>query len=376
MKKIGIIGAGISGLYLANILNNNPYFDYRIIEKKDYINLSEGYGIQLSVNSVKLLNEIGFKSLPASDVYFPSKVNFFDNKNFNKICDIDLSQFNNKLIRYTTLKRSVLLNFLIKKIPQDKIKFNTTLTHLEKGNIIKTKFSDKSEENFDFLILADGVFSSTRSLVLNKSFKPKYNNSIALRAEIKNYDIRNISIHMAPHFHCVIYPIDQNGNCNFVSIVDKKLTKKELNDHKLLNSENFINIIREKIENKSIIKFENLYNIKTFPIFVSNKFTNINQKNIFLSGDALFSFPPSIAQGASQSIETAEDIFDCINNESSNLYKKRISKISSINYKSKINHFAFHLSNPLSILLRNIILKYLSKNKNFLENYLGKIYRN
>ena len=37
---------------------------------------------------------------------------------------------------------------------------------------------------------------------------------------------------------------------------------------------------------------------------------------------------------------------------------------------------AFHLSNPVNIYFRNLFLKYLSKNKNFLENYLGKVYNN
>jgi len=31
---------------------------------------------------------------------------------------------------------------------------------------------------------------------------------------------------------------------------------------------------------------------------------------------------------------------------------------------------------PLNIFFRNIFLKYISKNKNFLESYLGKIYSN
>ena len=34
MKKIAIIGAGISGMYLANILKNYKEFDYKIFEKK------------------------------------------------------------------------------------------------------------------------------------------------------------------------------------------------------------------------------------------------------------------------------------------------------------------------------------------------------
>ena len=62
MKKIGIIGGGISGLYLANILNNNPNFDYQVFERKSNFNISEGYGIQLSVNSIKLLNKLNFNN--------------------------------------------------------------------------------------------------------------------------------------------------------------------------------------------------------------------------------------------------------------------------------------------------------------------------
>jgi len=34
------------------------------------------------------------------------------------------------------------------------------------------------------------------------------------------------------------------------------------------------------------------------------------------------------------------------------------------------------LSNPIIIFFRNICLKILTKNKKFLENYLGRIYKN
>ena len=47
-----------------------------------------------------------------------------------------------------------------------------------------------------------------------------------------------------------------------------------------------------------------------------------------------------------------------------------------INNRSELNQFAFHLSNPILIFLRNIVLRILTKNKKFLENYLGKIYNN
>ena len=60
MKKVAIIGAGISGLFIANLFKRNSNYQITVFEKKNIIDLKEGYGVQLSVNSVKLLNQIGF----------------------------------------------------------------------------------------------------------------------------------------------------------------------------------------------------------------------------------------------------------------------------------------------------------------------------
>ncbi len=54
MKKIAIIGAGISGLYPANLQEMDHSFEYKIYEKCQKFNLEESYGIQLLVNSIKL----------------------------------------------------------------------------------------------------------------------------------------------------------------------------------------------------------------------------------------------------------------------------------------------------------------------------------
>ena len=63
MKKVAIIGAGISGLFIANLFKRKPDYQITIYEKNDLVSLEGGYGVQLSVNSIKLLNEIGFKEL-------------------------------------------------------------------------------------------------------------------------------------------------------------------------------------------------------------------------------------------------------------------------------------------------------------------------
>ena len=376
MKNIAVIGAGISGLYLANLLEKEIDFEYKIYEKRSKFNLEEGYGIQLSVNSIKLLNKIGFKNLSVHDLSYPKRVNFVDAKNNNKICDIDINKFNDESNYYTTLKRSTLIKFLLDDIPDSKINHNIELKKVEYGEKLNVHFSNNTIENFDYIIVSDGVFSNSKSIIAEKHIAPKFFKSVALRGNIKNYDNPDVSIFMGSNFHFVIYPVNQNKDYNFISIIRKNLSKEQLADEKLFENNDFLQSLLGTINQNSFLDIKsNLENIKAFPIFVSEKIEIINKKNIFFVGDALFSFPPSFAQGASQSIETSNDLFQNIKNNNDIFYKERINKINSVNWRSKLNHFAFHLKNPLSIFIRNICLKYLTKNEKFLENYLGKIYR-
>ena len=53
----------------------------------------------------------------------------------------------------------------------------------------------------------------------------------------------------------------------------------------------------------------------------------MKNRNIHLIGDAFFAFPPSFAQGASQSIESAYELFESIeNNAKANFFKKELLK--------------------------------------------------
>ena len=112
MKKIAIIGAGISGLFIANLFKKDSNYQVTVFEKSSLIDLEEGYGIQLSVNSIKLLNKIGFDKIQNDKKFNPEKINFYSIKSSNKICDLSISEFNSEDCKYTTLKRSDLINFL------------------------------------------------------------------------------------------------------------------------------------------------------------------------------------------------------------------------------------------------------------------------
>ena len=383
MKKIAIIGAGISGLYIANLFKDHSDYQVSIYEKNTTINLDEGYGIQLSTNSIKLLNKIGFNTLENKDKFHPEKIDFYTIKQEKKICDLNISEFNSEDCKYTTLKRSKLIEFLKDRINSNIIKYDHNIEKIEKNNDqINLIFNKKNRVICDYLIISDGVFSKGKSLISNNKIKPAYNNSIAIRGNISKNNLnhlnkKNISLFMGHDFHYVTYPVNNdNEPCNFIGVLKYKLTTNELNNYDLFKEETFVRAIKDKLKNKiSTIILDNIDNFKCFPVFVSKGYLKPG-KNIFLVGDAFFAFPPSFAQGASQSIEGASELFDNIVNKKSNFYDNRVKKVKMINNRSKLNQFAFHLSNPILIFFRNIILKLLTKNKKFLENYLGKIYKN
>ena len=376
MKNIAIIGAGISGLFLANLLEKDNSYSYKIFEKKTSIDINDGYGIQLSVNSINLLNKVGFQKMSVNDIYFPKKVNFFDAKYLKKICDVDLTQFNFENNRYTTLKRSKLIEFLLSNIPKEKIIFNSDLINIDNQEKLNLYFRDNNKEEFNYLVAADGVYSRTKEILFKKEGLPEYFNSIALRGNIQNLENKDISLYLGPNFHFVIYPINQNNEFNFISIIRKELIETEISNRNIFNDKTFTNNLLNRISSKTNLNLtEIVKEVKCFPIFVSKKIQIPKFKNVFLTGDAFFSFPPSFAQGASQSIEAANELFNDLNDNSSNYYKTRVLKTKQINSRSSINHFAFHLANPINVFFRNIFLKHFSKKKNFLENYLGKIYK-
>ncbi len=382
MKKIAIIGAGISGLFIANLFKERSDYSIRIYEKNNIINLDEGYGIQLSTNSIRLLNKIGFDTLDDNEKFNPEKIDFYETTKEKKICDINISDFNSENCKYTTLKRSKLVEFLKNKLDFNIIKYGHNIERIEQNNEkIILKFNQNRQETCDYLIISDGVFSKSKSIISNGKIKPVFSNSIAIRGNIsnkilKNLNKKNISLFMGNNFHYVIYPLNFTDDAfNFIGILRYKLTKNDLENYSFFKEETFIQEIKENLKNKiSENIINNIYNVKCFPVFVSQKFFKPDN-NIFLVGDAFFAFPPSFAQGASQSIEGGYDLFDNITNKKRNFYDHRIKKIKMVNDRSKLNQFIFHLSNPLVIFFRNVILKILTKNKKFLKNYLGKIYK-
>ena len=70
-KKIAIIGAGIAGLTFSNFLKRHSDHEFNIYEKNESLPLDEGYGIQLSPNSLKILSQINFNKINNQNLFNP-----------------------------------------------------------------------------------------------------------------------------------------------------------------------------------------------------------------------------------------------------------------------------------------------------------------
>ena len=374
-KKLAIIGAGIAGLTLANFLKKFTDHEFMVYEREESLSLEEGYGIQLSTNSIKILNEIDFKKINNEKLFNPKTLDFYNIQN-EKICDLDLSKFNNEETKYTTLQRSTLIEFLKEDIYTQHLRFGKKIKEVsELKDKILIKFDDNTNDLVDLVFAADGIFSNTRSFFEKKKNEPKFKKAIAARVILRskselNISDENISLMLGSNSHIVLYPINKKKELNLVCIMrckkfDPDNTKQLITDLVLKQNPKLKNI------------FDN--EIKSWPLYFTPKIFPSSNKKVFYIGDAFNGFLPTLAQGAGQSIESAYEIFNLLKEnklDSDTYFELRSVRAKIVRKRSNLNFFIFHFSNSLMQNIRNMILRFLVKRKKFIESYLGKVYEN
>ena len=374
-KKIAIIGSGIAGLTLANFFYKNKNFDFMVYEKNESLPLDEGYGIQLSNNSVKILKEINFNKIDNEKIYHPKGIDIYNIQN-KKICDLDLIQFNTNNNKYTTLQRSTLIEFLKDDIYTQHIRFDKRIKEVSelKGKVL-IKFEDNTNDLVDYVIGADGIFSNTRTFFEKKKNKPVFKNATAIRTILKttsglDIDQSKVSLMMGNNCHLVIYPINKNKELNLVCILR----------HRKNESDN-IKFLSEKVvkQNPNLEKvFEG--DLKSWPLYTTPKILPSTNSKVFYIGDAFNGFLPTLAQGAGQSIESAHELFNLIKDERGDIqniyFQERSRRAKMVRRRSNFNFFIFHLSSKFFQMIRNSFMQFLIKRKRFINSFLGSVYKN
>ena len=375
-KKLAIIGAGIAGLTLANLIKKYSEHEFTIYEREGSLSLNKGYGIQLATNSIKILNKIDFKKIDSNKIYHPNLVDFYNIKN-KQICNLDLTQFNTNDNKYTTLQRSTLIEFLKDEIYTQHLRFGKRIKDVsELKEKVLIKFDDNTNDLVDFIIAADGIFSNTRSFFEKKKNEPKFRKATAIRTILKskfdlNINEKNINLIMGKNCHLVIYPINKNSELNLVCIIrDKKYDPK-----------NIKNLIEKKVLSQNS-NLRNIFegNLESWPLYSTPNILPSSNSKVFYIGDAFNGSLPTLAQGAGQSIESAYELFNLLKEEKlgvKNIYfQERYKKAIIVRKRSNLNFFAFHFSSSIMQNIRNFFMKFLIKRKSFINSYLGTIYKN
>ena len=373
-KKIAIIGAGVAGLMIANLIKKKSDLDFMVYERQNSLPSENSFGIQLAVNSISILNKIGFDQISLEKIFHPKKI-IFSSMDNHKICDLELTKFNNDKTKYTTLQRSILIDFLKDDIYTQHLRFGKQIKQVsEIKNKILIEFNDNTNDLVDYIIAADGIFSNTRTFFEKDKNKIKFKNAIAIRTVLKsvqsvNIDEKNINLFMGSNSHLVIYPINNRNELNLVCIIrEKKFDPDKIKD-----------LIDKKVLNQNL-SFRELFqeNLNSWPLYSTKASLPSSNKKVFYLGDAFHGFLPTMAQGASQSIEGANELFNLLkdNNENAHsiYFKDRLRRVKIIKKRSDLNFFIFHISNSIIRKIRDMILKTLVKNKKFVKGYLGAVY--
>jgi len=371
--SVGIIGGGISGLVFANFLRDDNKFNIRIFEKNNYSSVHPS-GIQISNNARRVLNKINFNQINQDAFSEIENVNISDYRNKKIIGKLSLKNFNKDRDDYVCLDRNVLINFLMNRINKKVELVNKEVVSVKDNSIF---FPDGNSEKFDFIVVADGMFSKIRNSIC-KSESLQKSKIIAYKGMVQHIDDTgnsNVELFLGDKKHFVFYPINKRGDYSFTAIFNSDSSFPVEGHDQPVYVDNLLDISDDAhTDIKRIIS--SAKNIYKWPIYSHRKIT-FGNNNVFIIGDASHAMMPFHAQGAAQSVEDAYCLAKMFENKIfliDHFSSQRLGRVSSIVSKSSKNLSTYHLSNFCMKLIRNFFIRIVCKYK-FLTNLVfGKIY--
>lgn len=349
-NHIAIIGAGISGLTLACILKNAK-IPVVVFEKSNDVS-DHGAGISISPNGIRVLKYLNIYDDAISKSANPKEAIY--------------SSINKKIATFKvdviTTSRKVLYEVLYKKFigMGGTILFNHQLSKVDIENL-KLYFSNNTSYKVRHIAACDGIKSICRNSIESQK-DPLYSGYSVWRAII-NKNQKNIKTYLGPNHHIVTYPISASQISFVAAIKTKKKYKESWRTSGTLN-ELKEDLILSDTKDFSFITEKTL--LFKWGIYIRPIIKHIKYKNLTLLGDAAHPIVPFIGQGGCLAMEDAFIFgnlvikYDSdISSAQSKYEKLRMKRIKMISKLSLRQGYLNHLSNPLIVLIRNLIMRYL-----------------
>jgi len=384
--EIAIVGAGIGGLTLARSLEQKG-LPFQLYDQADSFE-ALGYGIQVSPNVVRVLNDLGVKKHLES---ISHRCLGFELRSFNS--DKVLAKWTLDCnTPYYQCRRADLHQLLFNSI-QDKsnIHFSRRLaSYQQNGNHVSLYWDNSEPITAKALIAADGVRSAVRRSLFPQH-QVQYAGYAAFRAILPYREkyrsfLGKATVWMGKNHHVVVYPTGnaQEGK-SWLNLV---LVVKDTNWHEqgwTIPADK--KAIARDFANQSDELSALLEDLLASPepcfkwgLFIHQPLPYWSQGNVTLLGDAAHPMLPFQAQGAAMAIEDSYVLTHYLARESDiekafvKYQEARIKRATRMQQVSRNNANVFHASG-VKAALRNFALGLVSViNPNLLNKKSAWIY--
>ncbi|UWX61748.1 FAD-dependent monooxygenase [Chryseobacterium oranimense] len=297
MDNISIIGAGIGGLALGNILKNHQ-LGFTIYESAPEIKPA-GAGIMMAVNAMQIFDRLGLKGKienAGNKVHGISITDEF----LKPITKTEISALEKKYSSCNVaIHRAELQKILAENIGYEHIKLNHSLSRIEKNQNYSLHFENGIQAESKIIFGTDGIHSKTRSQIL-KTGSIRNARQKCWRG-ILEFDLPEELNHEA------IEMWGKGKRFGFVKISEKKVywyalvnEKKYKRDWSVSDYFKDFHTLTLQILEATLDK-----NIILNDIIDLAPISSWHSENLCLIGDAAHATTPNMGQGACQAIEDA-----------------------------------------------------------------------
>ncbi len=315
--RVLIVGGGIAGLSTAIALKEKG-IEAEIIEKHSGWR-SGGAGLHLPGNAVVPMDRLGIREAVEAQSFTFHEIRYCDQKD-NKLFSLNLSD--DTWPQFQGISRDAFHKILVDKAGNVLVRFGSeikALSHKQStaDTSVSVEFSDGKVSEYDLVIAADGINSSTRGMLFGPELKPVSADITCWRWTTK---ITNLT---EPHFMLgggkvfLLMPIGNDRAYVFASLSDP--TGKFVSPNSLTSDVEVIQ--REFTEFGGLVPGILKQLEQDGPVLPGDLMQMLVPQWVkgacVLVGDAAHGTLPTMAQGASMAMEDALVLADELENKSS-----------------------------------------------------------